>query len=193
MTYGWHDSLGPGGPSFDLRKFEEARRRRPLRSRWLGAAAAGYLAALGAAVLATQSLTEAHWVLLVGGSLWFLAVGLVFVWRTFRRLRRADASTRPSTAAEEPSWWLQPMRRTQATVLTLPAIAATVLEWTTDSDYVAFAWALVAGGVLATTFLVMTYLRSERSVRVRRFRVEEDDSRRKWRRYRWPRGTRTLR
>ena len=196
MAYGWHDSLGPGGPSFDFQKLEEARRQRPLRSRWLGAAAAGFLAALGAAVLATQSLTEAHWVLLAGGGLWLLAAGVHYLRRALRRRRRTDppdATTRPSAASKWPSWWLQPMSRRQATILGLPLIASTVLEVITDSDYVAFAWVMFAGEGSGVIYLVLDYLRSQHLERVRRFRVEEDDSRRKWRRYRWPHGARTLR
>lgn len=110
-----------------------------------------------------------------------------------------DSSQTPRVAAgfvrstQEPSWWLQPMSRTQATVLGLPAIAATVLEWTTGSGFLAFAGVLIAGAGSGVIYLVLDYLRSERSVRVRRFRLEEDDSRRKWRRYRWPRGARAWR
>ncbi len=154
------------------------------------------MVALGTAVLATQSLTDTHWVLIVGGGLWLLAGGLVFVRRAIRRRPRADpadASTRPSAAAVKPSWWLQPMSRAQATVLGLPLIAATVAEVATDPDYVAFAWVFIAGGALSATYLVLAYLRSERLERPRRFRPAEDDSRRKWRRYRWPRGARSLR
>ena len=151
------------------------------------------MVALGAAVLTTQSLTEAHWVILAGGGLWFLVVGLVFVWRPFRRLRRADAGTRSTAAGAEPSWWLQPMSRRQAAVLSLPPIAAAVAESASDSGFVAFAWGLVAGGVLAVSFLALAYRRSGRSVGPRRLRPTEDDSRRKWRSYRWPRGARSLR
>ena len=154
------------------------------------------MAALGAAVLVTQTLTDAHWVLLGGGGLWLLVAGPIFVWRRFRRLLRADpadAGTRSSAATVDPSWWLQPMSRRQATILGLPAIAATVAELVADSDYVAFAWALVAGGILSVAYLVVAYRQSDRSQRHRRFRPAEDDSPRKWRRYRWPRGARTLR
>ena len=198
MHHGWLYSIGPGGPSLSDPKFEESRerRQRPPRSRWIGAAAASYTAALGAAVLATQSLIEAHWVLLVGGSLWFMVAGPIFVWRRFRRHLRADpadASARTSAADIQPSWWLQPMSRRQVTVLGLPLIASSVAGIVTDSDYVAFAWVLVVGGTLGTTYLALAYLRSERSARPRRFRPAEDDSSKKWRRYRWPRGARTLR
>ena len=199
MGYGWHDSLGPSGPSLDLPKFEEARRRRrPPRARWLGAATSCFWMALGTAAVVTQSHTDAHWVLLAGGGLWLLAGGLLYVWRKLWRLPRADradASTRsgidgplPSPTDEQPSWWLQPMSRTQATILGLPLIAAPIAESVTDSNYVTFAWALIAGGSLVVTYLGLAYLRSERSESQRRFRPAEDDSRRKWRRYRWPRG-----
>ena len=154
------------------------------------------MVALGVIVLATQSLTGVLWVTLAGGGLWLLASGLVFVWRKLRRRPRADsadASARPSAGDAKPSWWLQPMSRRQATVLGLPLIAATVTEWVTDSDYAAFAWVFIVGGTLSATYLVLAYLRSERLERPRRFRPAEDDSRRKWRSYRWPRGARTLR
>ena len=75
----------------------------------------------------------------------------------------------------------------------LPLIAATVVEIAIDSDYAAFAWTMLAGGTFDVTYLVLAYLRSNRLERPRRFRVEEDDSRRTWRRYRWPRGARSLR
>ena len=104
MAYGWHDSLGPGGPSLDLPKFEEARRRRrPPRSRWIGAAAACFMVALGVTALATQSLTDALWVTLVGGGLWLLASGLVFVRRALGAARApTDGHGRKRTALRQP-------------------------------------------------------------------------------------------
>ena len=126
---------------------------------------------------------EAHWVLLVGGGLWFLVAGPIFVWRRFRRHLRADGTTQPSAATAEPSWWLQPMSRRQVTVLGLPLIASSIAGVVTDSEYVGFAWVFVVGGTLGAAYLVLAYLWFQRLERVRRFRPAEDGSPGKWRRY----------
>lgn len=205
MAYGWHDSLGPGGPSLSDPKFEEPRRRRgPPRSRWLGAASACFLVALGTAVLVTQSLVVGMWFIVAGAGLSMLARGLLFVrQKTWGRPpsdladageHSASSSTALPVPAMEPSWWLQPMSRRQASaVVSLPFGAAGIAYLVAEPNFVPAAWTAIAGGSLAVIYLVAAYRQSDRPRRQRRFRVEEDDSRRKWRRYRWPRGARTLR
>ncbi|MCY4113525.1 MAG: hypothetical protein OXG33_06255 [Chloroflexi bacterium] len=84
-------------------------------------------------------------------------------------------------------------RRQAAAVISLPFCAAGIAFLVADPDFVPSAWTAIAGGSLAVIYLVVAYRRSDRPRRRRRFRVEEDDSRKKWRRYRWPRGVRTLR
>lgn len=205
MAYGWHDSLGPSGPSLSDPKFEEPRRRRgPPRPRWLGAASACFLVALGTAVLITQSLMVGVGLILAGTGVSMLVRGLLFVRRkTWGRppIDLADAGEHSASSgsplhapAIEPSWWLQPMSpRQAAAVISLPFGAAGIAYLIADPDFVPSAWTAIAGGSLAVIYLVAAYRRSTRPRRQRRFRVEEDDSRRKWRRYRWPRGARTLR
>lgn len=205
MAYGWHDSLGPGGPSLSDPNFEEPRRRRgPPRSRWLGAASACFLVALGTAVLVTQSMAVGMWFILAGIGVSMLIRGLLSVRRITQGRRHIDlddagehsaSSSLPRPVpAVEPSWWLQPMSHRQAAaVISLPFGATGIAFLVAEPDFVPSAWTAIAGGSLAVIYLVVAYRRSNRPRRQRRFRVEEDDSSKKWRRYRWPRGARTLR